>query len=196
VKTQFRPLLIIFVLLTITTGVLYPLLVTGIAQLVFPFQANGSLIVNNGQVLGSELIGQNFTGTSYFWSRPSATSTNPYNAFDQASLTGSSGSNLGPLSQTLVDNVQARVDLLRSFDPTNSSLIPVDLVTTSASGLDPNISVSAAYYQVPRVAHARGLSEEKVIALIDQLIEGRQFGLLGEPRVNVLMLNLALDGIK
>jgi len=195
-KTQMRPLFTLFVLLALVTGLIYPLLVTGLAQVIFPFQANGSLIKSNDQVVGSELIGQNFTGMGYFWGRPSATSTNPYNSYDQASLTGSSGSNLGPLSQTLVDNVQARVDILKSSDPTNTSLIPVDLVTSSGSGLDPNISLSAAYYQVARVAQARGLDEEVVTKLVDQNTENRQFGILGEPRVNVLMLNLALDGIK
>jgi len=195
-KTQVRPLFTLFALLILITGVLYPLTVTGLAQLVFPTQANGSLIKTNGQVLGSKLIGQDFTGATYFWGRPSATSTNPYNAYDQNTLTGSSGSNLGPLSQTLVDSVQSRVDVLLSADPLKTSLIPVDLVTASASGLDPNISVSSAFYQVPRVAQARGISEAEVIKLVDQYTEKRQFGMLGEPRVNVLMLNLALDGIK
>lgn len=195
-KTQIRPLFTLFALLVLITGVLYPLTVTGLAQLIFPAKANGSLIKVNDQLLGSELIGQNFTGTAYFWGRPSATSTNPYNAYDQKSLTASSGSNLGPLSQTLVDIVQSRVDGLRSVDPLKTSLIPVDLVTASASGLDPNISVAAAFYQIPRVAQARGLDEIKVIELVDQYTEKRKFGLFGEPRVNVLSLNLALDGIK
>lgn len=195
-KTQMRPLFTLFAVLMLITGVVYPLLVTGLSQLIFPFQANGSLIKANGQVLGSQLIGQDFSGVGFFWGRPSATSTNPYNAFDQASLTGSSGSNLGPLSQTLVDGVQARVDVLKSLDPTNTSPIPVDLVTASASGLDPDISVAAAYYQIPRIAQARGISEEAVTKLVDQYTKDRQFGLLGEPRVNVLMLNLALEGIK
>jgi potassium-transporting ATPase KdpC subunit len=195
-KTQLRALFSVFGLLLLITGVVYPLMVTGLAQLIFPFQANGSLIKTNGQVMGSELIGQDFTGAGYFWGRPSATSTNPYNAFDQASLTGSSGSNLGPLSQTLVNNVQTRVSSLQAIDAFNSALIPVDLVTASASGLDPDISVEAAYYQISRVAKARGLSEVKVTELVNQSTENRQFGLLGEPRVNVLILNLALEGLK
>lgn len=195
-KTQIRPLLTIFIILMLVTGVIYPLLATGLAQLIFPFQANGSLIKSKDQEVGSQLIGQSFTGTGYFWGRPSATSTNPYNAFDQASLTGSSGSNLGPLSKVLVDTVQERVNALHGFDTSNTSLIPVDLVTSSGSGLDPDISVAAAIYQIPRVAKARGLSEEAVTKLVDQYTKDRQFGLLGEPRVNVLMLNIALDGIK
>jgi potassium-transporting ATPase KdpC subunit len=195
-KTQMRPLFSILALLMLITGVLYPLAVTGLAQLFFPAQANGSLIKIDGQILGSELIGQDFSGTGFFWGRPSATSTNAYNAFDKASLTGSSGSNLGPLSQTLVNNVQARVDVLQKVDPSNTSLIPVDLVTSSASGLDPNISVAAVFYQIPRVAQARGLSEEAVTKLVYQFTENRQFGVLGEPRVNVLMLNIALEGLK
>lgn len=195
-KTQIRSLFTLFALMVLITGVLYPLTVTGLAQLIFPAKANGSLIKVNDQVLGSELIGQNFTGIEYFWGRPSATSTNPYNAYDQESLTGSSGSNLGPLSQTLVETVQSRVDALRSVDPLKTSLIPVDLVTASASGLDPDISVAAAFYQIPRVAQARGLDEIKVIEMVDQYTQKRQFGLFGEPRVNVLILNLALDGIK
>ncbi len=195
-KTQMRPLFTLFLLLMLITGVVYPLLLTGLSQLIFPFQANGSLIKANGQVIGSELIGQDFSGEVYFWSRPSATSKNPYNAFDQKTLTGSSGSNLGPLSQLLVDTVQERVNILLSADPGITNLIPVDLVTASGSGLDPHISLEAAYYQIPRVARARGVDEAHVTQLVNQFIEDRQFGLLGEPRVNVLMLNLALDGIK
>ena len=195
-KTQLRPLLGIFALLVLITGVFYPLTVTGIAQLFFPYQANGSLIRVNGQVLGSELIGQDFSGPEYFWGRPSATSSHPYNAYDQDSLTGSSGSNLGPLSKELVENVEKQIKVLKSYDPENTNLIPVDLVTTSASGLDPNISISAAYYQVPRIARERGLDESTVFSLVDQFTEARQFGILGEPRVNVLLLNLALEGIK
>lgn len=195
-KTQLRPLLGIFALLVLITGVFYPLTVTGIAQLFFPYQANGSLIRVNGQVLGSELIGQDFSGPEYFWGRPSATSSHPYNAYDQDSLTGSSGSNLGPLSKELVENVEKQIKVLKSYDPENTNLIPVDLVTASASGLDPNISISAAYYQVPRIARERGLDESTVFSLVDQFTEARQFGILGEPRVNVLLLNLALEGIK
>ncbi len=195
-KTQIRPLLTIFLLLTLVTGVFYPLVVTGLAQLIFPHQANGSLIEQNGLAIGSELIGQNFAGVEYFWGRPSATSPNAYTAFDPETLTASSGSNLGPLSQTLVDTVQERVNALQAANPASRLPIPVDLVTASASGLDPDISVSAAYYQVARVAKARGLSEAVVTALVDQYTESRQFGLLGEPRVNVLLLNIALDGIQ
>lgn len=195
-KTQLRPLLGIFALLVLITGVFYPLTVTGIAQLFFPYQANGSLIRVNGQVLGSELIGQDFSGPEYFGGRPSATSSHPYNAYDQDSLTGSSGSNLGPLSKELVENVEKQIKVIKSYDPENTNLIPVDLVTTSASGLDPNISISAAYYQVPRIARERGLDESTVFSLVDQFTEARQFGILGEPRVNVLLLNLALEGIK
>ncbi len=195
-KDQFRPLLTIFVLLTVLTGVIYPLLVTGLSHVFFPSQANGSLIQQGGIVVGSRLIGQNFTTQEYIWGRPSATANSPYNAYDGKTLTGSAGSNLGPLSQAWVDAVQNRLAFLRKADASNTGLIPVDLVTASGSGLDPNISVAAAYYQVPRVARARGLSEEAVAALVDQFIENRQYGLLGEARVNVLMLNLALNSIK
>jgi len=193
---QFKPALILFALLSLLTGVVYPLVVTGIAQAVFPVQANGSLIENNGTLLGSRLIGQNFTGPQFFWGRPSATTGSPYNAFNPTSLTGSSGSNLGPLSITLVETIQQRVEILRAADPGNMLLIPVDLVTASASGLDPHISVAAAIYQVPRVARARGMNEEEVQALVTRYTENRLFGFLGEARVNVLLLNLALDGIK
>jgi K+-transporting ATPase ATPase C chain len=187
---QFKPALILFLLLTLLTGVLYPLVVTGIAQAVFPFQANGSIIKRDGGLLGSTLIGQQFDGPQYFWGRLSATGPFPYNA------AASSGSNLGPSNPALMDGVQARVDALKAADPGNTLPIPVDLVTASASGLDPHISVAAAYYQVPRVAQARGMSEADIIALVDQYTKGRQFGFLGEPRVNILQLNLALDEIK
>jgi K+-transporting ATPase KdpC subunit len=195
-KNQLRPLLTIFVLLTVLTGVIYPLLITGLSQVFFPSQANGSLIQQGGKLVGSKLIGQNFAGDKYFWGRPSATSSSPYDAYNSKTLTGSLGSNLGPLSQTLVNNVKSRVDFLHKADASNINLIPVDLVTASGSGLDPNISVSAAYYQVPRIASARGLSEAFVTALVERFIENRQYGIFGEPRINVLMLNLALDGIK
>jgi K+-transporting ATPase KdpC subunit len=187
---QLKPALILFALLTLLTGVLYPLVVTGIAQLVFPRQANGSLIIRDGQTVGSTLIGQPFDDPKYFWGRLSATSPFPYNA------AASSGSNLGPSNPALMAAVQARIDALKAADPGNTLPIPVDLVTASASGLDPHISVAAAYYQVPRVARARGMTEAAVIALINQYTEGRQFGFLGEPRVNVLLLNLALNEIK
>jgi K+-transporting ATPase ATPase C chain len=183
-------------ILTVITGVLYPLAVTGIAQVVFPEQADGSLIVIDGQAYGSELIGQQFDDPKYFWGRLSATGTFPYNAFNAENLTASSGSNYGPLNPALMEMVQARVDALKAADPDNNAPIPVDLVTASGSGLDPHISIAAALYQVKRVAQARGMSAPDVRALVENYTEGRQFGFLGEPRVNVLKLNLALDGLK
>lgn len=195
-KNQIRPLLTLFALLAFITGILYPLLVTGISQVFFPFQANGSLVKQNENVIGSELIGQDFTADTYFWSRPSATTGTLYNAYGQTALTGSSGSNLGPLSKVLVETVQNRIVELRKTDPTNLSEIPVDLVTSSASGLDPHISLASAYYQVARVAQARGMDETAIISLIEESTEDRQWGLFGEPRINVLLLNLALDGIQ
>jgi K+-transporting ATPase ATPase C chain len=193
---QFLTALILLLVLTLLTGVVYPLAVTGVAQVIFPFQANGSLIEKNGVFQGSQLIGQDFTNPEYFWGRISATSGSPYTAFDPAALTGSSGSNLGPLSQMLEDAVRQRVDALHAADPGNTLPIPVDLVTASASGLDPHISIAAAYYQAPRVAHARGLAEKDIITLVEQYTEDRQLTFLGEPRVNVLLLNQALDAIK
>jgi K+-transporting ATPase ATPase C chain len=192
-RSLLRPALVLSGLLSLLTGVIYPLLVTAVAQVAFTHQANGSVIIRNGQAVGSELIGQSFDRPEYFWGRPSATSTTPYNAFDAASLTASSGSNLGPLSATLNRLVQARVNALRAADPTNTAPIPVDLVTASGSGLDPHISLAAALYQLPRVAKARGMDTAAVRALIDRYTEGRQLGILGEVRVNVLELNLALD---
>ena len=189
-RSQFRPAIVSIAIFTILTGVLYPLVITGIAQAIFPHQANGSLIVQDGQVVGTELIGQSFDDPRYFWGRFSATSPVPYNA------AASTGSNLGPTNPALTEQVKARIAALKAADPTNNSPIPVDLVTASGSGLDPNISIAAALYQVPRVAKARDLSEEVVNAFVDRFTEGRQFGLLGEPRINVLELNLALDGIK
>jgi len=189
-RQQIRPAVVSILLFTLLTGVFYPLVITGIAQAVFPHQANGSLIVKDGQVVGSQLIGQQFDDPRYFWGRLSATSPYPYNS------ASSTGSNLGPTNQALVDEVIARIAALKTADPTNNSPIPVDLVTSSGSGLDPDISVSAALYQVPRVAKARRLSEDAVRALVNQFTQGRQFGVLGEPRVNVLELNLALDAIK
>jgi K+-transporting ATPase ATPase C chain len=188
-RAQIRPALIAILIFTLMTGVIYPLVVTGIAQLVFPRQANGSLIVRNGQTVGSDLIGQQFGDPKYFWGRPSATGPYPYNA------AASSGSNLGPGNPALLEAVQARIADLKAADPANTQPIPVDLVTASGSGLDPNISIAAALYQVPRVARTRGMSETTVRALVDQFTQGRQFGFLGEPRVNVLELNLALDEI-
>lgn len=187
-NTQLRPALTIFAFLTIITGVIYPLVVTGIVQIAFPHQANGSLIMTEGgKVVGSELIGQQFDDPKYFWGRPSAAS---YNA------AASSGSNYGPMNPALLDSVQMRIDALKAADPDNTLPIPVDLVTASGSGLDPHISVASALYQVSRVAAARGLNEADVIALVNQYTEGRQFGFLGEPRVNVLLLNIALDEIQ
>ena len=188
-RTQLRPAIVLFVLLMLITGAVYPLMITGLAQAFLPHQANGSLIVRNGQALGSVLIGQAFDDPKYFWGRLSATSPFPYNA------KASSGSNLGPLNANLAKAVQARINALRDADPDNTTPVPVDLVTASSSGLDPHISVAAALYQVPRVARARGLDEGQVRALVARFTEGRQFGVLGEPRVNVLELNLALDGV-
>jgi K+-transporting ATPase ATPase C chain len=193
---QLRPAFFMLLVFTIITGVIYPLVVTGIAQAAFPHQANGSLIMIDGKAYGSELIGQQFDDPGYFWGRLSATSTFPYNAFNADHLTGSSGSNYGPLNPALMEMVQARVDALQAADPDNTAPIPVDLVTASGSGLDPHISVAAARYQVPRVAEARGMSDEQVGILVNQYTEGRQFGFLGEPTVNVLELNLALDGLR
>ena len=193
---QLKPAIVIFVAFTLITGVIYPLVVTGIAQLAFPSQANGSLIIKNGKAMGSELIGQNFDDPKYFWGRLSDTGDFPYNAFNAQTLTGSSGSNYGPLNPALTKAAQDRIDALKAADPSNTAPIPVDLVTASGSGLDPNISVAAALYQVSRVAKARGMSEDAVRKLVSQYTSGRQFGIFGEPRVNVLELNLALDGIQ
>ncbi len=193
--SQMRSAALMLLLFTVLTGVLYPLAVTGIAQAVFPRQANGSLIVIKGKAYGSELIGQEFNDPKYFWGRPSATGDFPYNAFNQATRTGSSGSNYGPLNPALIQMVQGRIDALKAADPGDAAAIPVDLVTSSASGLDPNISIAAAYYQAPRVARNRGLEIGAVQGLIDRYTTGRQFGFLGEPRVNFLELNLALDGL-
>jgi K+-transporting ATPase ATPase C chain len=190
---QLRPAIVMLFLLTLITGVIYPLAVTGIAQVIFPHQANGSLIIKDGKAVGSELIGQQFDDPKYFWGRLSATGTFAYNAFNAEDLTASSGSNYGPLNQALLDAVQARVDALKASDPANTAPIPVDLVTASGSGLDPHISVAAALYQIHRVAQARGLSDEEVQALVNEHTQGRQFGFLGEPTVNVLELNLVLD---
>jgi K+-transporting ATPase ATPase C chain len=185
--SQLRPALLILVVLTLVTGVAYPLLVTGIAQAIFPSQAQGSLIIKDGKVVGSALIGQPFDAPKYFWSRPSATSPFADNAGS------SSGSNLSPTNPDIVKTVQGRVDALRAADPGNTAPVPVDLVTASGSGLDPHISPAAALYQVPRVAKARKLTPEAVRAMVERHTEGRFLGFLGEPRVNVLALNLALD---
>lgn len=183
----WRPAVSLFLLLTLVTGALYPLAVTGVAQAVWPDEASGSLVSRGGQVVGSRLIGQAFSGPAHFWSRPSATAPMPYNAG------ASGGSNQGPLNPALVEAVKARMAALKAADPGNTRPVPVDLVTASASGLDPHISRAAADYQVERVARARGLPAERVRALVDAHTEDRLWGLLGEPRVNVLLLNLDLD---
>lgn len=189
-KVLLRPAAVLLALLTLLTGMVYPLTVAGIAQLAFPVQSNGSLIVKDGQVIGSALIGQPFDDPKYFWGRLSATAPFPYNA------AASSGSNFGPLNPALFEMVQARIDALKANDPTNPLPIPVDLVTASASGLDPHISPAAAEYQVARVARARGLDPATVRRLIAQYTQGRDLSVLGEPRVNVLELNLALGALK
>lgn len=185
--SQLRPALSLFAVLTVMTGVVYPLAVTSIARLAFPEQAQGSLVVRDGKPVGSSLIGQSFTDPKYFWGRPSATAPMPYNA------SASTGSNQGPLNPALVDGVQKRVGALKAADPGNTAPVPVDLVTASGSGLDPHISVAAAQYQTARVARVRGLAPEVVASLIARHTEGRLWGVLGEVRVNVLALNLALD---
>jgi len=185
-----RPAIVLFLLLTLLTGIAYPLVITGIAQLAFPHQAAGSLVMKDGKPVGSGIIGQSFSDPSHFWSRPSATAPNPYNGL------ASSGSNLGPLNPALTDAVKTRVAALQAADPDNKAPVPVDLVTASASGLDPDISVAAANYQAARVARVRGLKPEAVQALIAAHTRGRLLGVLGEPRINVLELNLALDSLE
>ncbi|MCX5910389.1 MAG: potassium-transporting ATPase subunit KdpC [Deltaproteobacteria bacterium] len=187
---QLRPVLMVFLLLTVVTGIIYPLFVTGVAQLLFPEKANGSLIRSEDRYVGSELIGQPFDDPKYFWGRLSETPDFPYNP------TSSSGSNLGPLNPGWVEAVKKRVAALQKADPKNTSSIPSDLVTSSGSGLDPHLSPAAALYQLSRVARARGVSEAWVRQLVHQSTEGRQWGFLGEPRVNVLKLNLSLDRLQ
>ena len=189
-----RPTLVVFTALTLLTGVLYPLAVTGVGQAAFPQQAAGSLVLQGGKPIGSELIGQSFSAPRYFWGRPSATAPQPYNG------AASGGSNLGPLNPALLDAVKARIQALHDAnsvaDPDNTAPVPVDLVTASASGLDPHTSPAAALYQIPRVAKARGVEAAQLQALVAQHTEQPLFGFLGEPRVNVLRLNLALDAMQ
>jgi potassium-transporting ATPase KdpC subunit len=184
-----RPALVVFTALTLVTGVLYPLAVTGTAQVLFPAQAEGSLVLRDGKPVGSTLIGQNFSDPKHFWGRPSATAPMAYNA------TASGGANQGPLNPALADAVKARIEALRAADPGNAAPVPVDLVTASASGLDPHISPAAAHYQAARVARARGVPQAQVDALVASHTEGALWDLLGEPRVNVLALNLALEAL-
>lgn len=186
---QLKTAVLLLLFFSILTGLLYPLFITAIAQLFFPWRANGSLILQDNKTIGSELIGQSFTDPKYFWARPSATTPFPYNAEN------SSGSNLGPSNPTLFANIKDRIAQLQQFDPQNKQLIPVDLVTSSASGLDPEISPQAAYYQLVRVAKTRGIHEIEIKRLIEQNIRNRILGILGEPRVNVVELNLALDNL-
>jgi K+-transporting ATPase ATPase C chain len=189
-NNYLRPVLVLFVLLTVITGGIYPLVVTAVSQAVFTRQSNGSLIEQNGKPVGSALIGQQFDAPYYFWGRVSATTPNPYNAQN------SGGSNLAPTNPALADEVKGRIAALHDADPSNTTPIPVDLVTSSGSGLDPDITPAAAAYQAARVAKARGLTLDQVNGLIAQNTSGRQLGIFGEPRVNVLRLNLALDEIK
>jgi len=177
----------LFLVLTLITGVVYPLVVTGIARVAMPSQATGSLVMRDGKAVGSALLGQSFSDPGHFWGRPSATGPQPYNG------AASTGSNLSPTNPALLEAINARVQALRAADPGNSAAVPVDLVTASGSGLDPHVSPAAALYQVPRIARVRKMDEARVRALVTAHTEGRTFGLLGEPRVNVLKLNLALD---
>lgn len=188
-KPIIRPATVLFLVMTVLTGVVYPVAVTGLAQLLFPDQAAGSLVLADGHAVGSRLIGQSFSDAKYFWSRPSATTPQPYNAM------ASGGSNQGPLNPALTDAVKSRIDALKAADPANPLSIPVDLVTASASGLDPDISIAAAQYQAARIARVRGLDPAAVQSLIDAHAHGRLLGFIGEPRVNVLELNLALDAL-
>ena len=188
-KSTLRPAISLLLLMSALLGVIYPLIVTGIAQLAFPWQAQGSLLLRDGRIIGSQLIGQEFSDPKYFWGRPSATTPQAYNAL------ASTASNLGPLNPALIDAVRSRAQLLRAADPGNRQPVPVELVTASASGLDPQISPAAAAYQAGRVARARGIALPRVEALIAGHLQRRFLGFIGEPRINVLELNLALDGL-
>jgi potassium-transporting ATPase KdpC subunit len=193
---QLRSAVLLFLWLTLLTGVAYPLAMTGLAQVIFPHQANGSIIERDGKAIGSALIGQSFDDPKYFWSRPSATGPVPYTAFNAATSTGSTGSNLGPTNPAQLDAVRGRVETLKKTHPDQTGPVPIDLVTASGSGLDPDISPAAAEYQVARVAKARSLDVQAVRGLVTDNTEGRTLGILGEPRVNVLKLNLALDKLQ
>jgi K+-transporting ATPase ATPase C chain len=188
-RSVIRPALVLFVFFTVLTGFIYPLAITGIAQVAFAPAASGSILSRDGKPIGSSLIGQNFSDPKYFWGRPSATTPQPYGG------TASTGSNLGPLNPALIDGIKAHIQTLRAADPGNRAVIPVDLVTASASGLDPEESLAAAYYQAPRVARVRGLELSAVRSLIAAQSQNRWLGLFGEPRVNVMALNLALDDL-
>lgn len=189
-NTLIRPAIMLFLVMTVLTGIVYPITVTGLAQLLFRDQASGSLVMVDGHSVGSRLIGQGFSDPKYFWSRPSATEPQPYNTL------ASSGSNLGPLNPALTDAIRRRIHALKDADPTNTLPVPVDLVTASGSGLDPDISIAAARYQATRVALARGLTPQQLQTLIAKHAQGRFLGVIGEPRINVLELNLALDALK
>ncbi len=192
--SQCRPAIVVFVILSAITGLAYPLVVTGVAAVVFPWQANGSVLTDSaGNPVGSRLIGQYFSASKYFWPRPSATSPVPYTSYNGPLGDSGSGSNTGPTNPKLLASVQRRIKRLRAADPTEKGPVPVDLVTSSASGLDPDISPAAAFYQVQRVAEARGLPVSTVKNLVEHFCQGRDFGILGAPRVNVLELNSALD---
>jgi len=189
-QKQLKSAFLVFLFLTVITGIIYPFVVTVIAQTVFHHQANGSIIVKDGKPAGSSLIGQEFSDPKYFWGRLSATSPAAFNA------SASSGSNLGPLNTALRRNVEARIELLHSTGPVNKNPVPVDLITASASGLDPHISIAAAMYQIPRVARLRGITEDEVVKIVRENTQGRFLGIIGEPVVNVLQLNMALDKYK
>lgn len=197
IRAQLRTALLMLALLVFVTGLVYPLAVTAVARLALPGQANGSIVMGpGGEPIGSALIGQNFTGSEHFWGRPSAAPGGPYVPYEPAALAGSGGSNLGPLSARLRLEVEQRTAALQAADPENSAPIPADLVTASASGLDPDISIAAALYQVPRVAKIRGIPEQTVRELVMEHAQGRWLGVFGEPRVNVLALNQSLDVLR